>query len=206
MGSLLETVPPGGYGGAVQREVVVAVLTGGQSTRMGVPKSSVIVAGRSMVEWVLGAAVAAGLDAFEVGENLEHRGRHLGPLAGIEAALHRANGSAVVAVAVDQPWVRPETLRHLAALPGAAVVPRHNDRLQVTCALYTPACLEPAGALLDTGPHPVAALIERVAASIVDHAVWSAWGEDGRSWFSADTQADLDAGIGRFGPPGSLGP
>ena len=31
--------------------------------------------------------------------------------------------------------------------------------------------------------------------------VWQTWGEDGRSWFSADTPEDIETGLGRFGPP-----
>lgn len=188
----------------MQERVLVAVLTGGRSSRMGTPKQGVRVAGRTMLEWVVAAASAAGFDAFEVGDNLDHRDHHLGPLAGIEAALARVSDAPVLAVAVDQPWLLPATLRRVAALPGDAVVPVEDGRLQVTCALYRPACLPVAAALLDSGAHPVTALLDRVTATLVERHTWSAWGEDGRSWFSADTAESVDRGILRYGAPGSL--
>jgi hypothetical protein len=38
-------------------------------------------------------------------------------------------------------------------------------------------------------------------ASFMPVVHWHEWGEDGRSWFSADTPDSLADGLDRFGPP-----
>ena len=182
---------------------LVAVLAGGAAKRMGADKATVDVAGRTMLEHVLTACRDAELEAVVVVRNdalPDLRRPHTGPLAGIEAALLEAKGRPIIAIAVDHPWVRPETLLALATATTTAV-PLDDARLQVTCARYEAACLAPATAILDVGPAPVRTLFAHVEHVQVDETGWQAWGEDGRSWFSADTPEALAAGLDRFGAP-----
>ncbi len=180
---------------------LVAILSGGASTRMGRPKADVEIVGTAMRRHVANAAEAAGFEWREIGPGgiEDRRPSHSGPLAGIEAALIEADG-AVVIVAVDQPWVRPATLQALAQVKGIAAVPR-DEHLQVTCAVYQPECLPAAQALLDKGPASVRSLFVTIQPEIVDPGVWRSWGEDGRSWFSADTADAITEGLKRYGPP-----
>ncbi|HSJ27763.1 MAG TPA: hypothetical protein VLB67_06085 [Acidimicrobiia bacterium] len=104
-------------------------------------------------------------------------------------------------MAVDQPWVRPDTLDRLVAIGGPLpVVPVDGGVRQTTCATY------PADALGDiddelAGGGSIQSLLDRVAFRPVVHDEWSTWGEDGRSWFSADSVSDLEDGLRRFGQP-----
>lgn len=123
----------------------------------------------------------------------------LGPLAGLEAALVHAEGRDVILVAVDQPFVRADTLSRLHQTRGDAVVPVDGGWQQVTCAVYREACLPIVRAALDDGELSILAILDRMATiTLVEQDEWGSWGEDGRSWFSVDTPEALAAGVERF--------
>jgi hypothetical protein len=84
------------------------------------------------------------------------------------------------------------------------VVPIDGGIPQVTCAFYPASWAEPAAALLEAG-RPAQALLDDLPRRLVEQPEWSAWGEDGRSWFSVDTPAALTEGLSRFGAPSRAG-
>lgn len=191
--------------------VTGAVLAGGMSTRMGRDKAQVEVAGRSMLDLVVDALSAACdrvvvLGPERVGrESWPDTGAGSGPLAGIATALHRADSDHVLVVAVDNPFVRADTLRHLVALAGdTPVVPVDRDGVrQVTCAIYPASLAAAAREELDAGGS-VQSLLDRVSFRPVTPAEWETWGEDGRSWHSVDDEASLLAAVDAYdkGVPG----
>ena len=102
-------------------------------------------------------------------------------------------------VAVDQPFVRPETLSRLInRFNGAAVVPVADGIRQVTCAVYPADWNAEAMTELDAGGS-IQSLFDQMPVVEVLPDEWEAWGEDGRSWFSIDDAAALDSALGRFG-------
>lgn len=185
------------------------ILAGGESTRMGKDKATVEVAGRTMLEWVSAAVMEAGLEPAVAGrahgpvdvEAFPDSGApHRGPLAGLVAAMHHHPDTPAVLVSVDQPWVRPATLRRLAEMDGALpVVPVEAGVRQTTCALYPPNIVGAAETEL-AGGGSLQSLLDVV--SFTPAVDWHAWGEDGRSWYSVNTPAELENGLARFGPPG----
>ena len=48
--------------------------------------------------------------------------------------------------------------------------------------------------------------LDRVSFDPVVTQEWEGWGEDGRSWFSADSSDDIELGLARFGQPGDHPP
>jgi molybdopterin-guanine dinucleotide biosynthesis protein A len=105
----------------------------------------------------------------------------------------------VVVVAVDHPFVRPQTLRAMVArTEELPVVPvdDHGTR-QVTCAVYPSAIADAARQEADGGGS-IQSLLDRVAFDPITPEVWESWGEDGRSWFSVDSQTALDDALARF--------
>lgn len=187
----------------------VAILAGGAATRMGLDKAEISIAGIPMVELVVAETRRLDADVVLVGgppragipvlDDLRPGRR--GPLAGLEAALVRGGGP-VVLVAVDQPYVRAETLEGLLALDGDAVVPVDAGHPQVTCAVYRRTCLPAVQALLDDADGAnLRGVLARVETTRVEEATWRGWGEDGRSWFSVDDPIRLDEALRRFGAP-----
>lgn len=177
---------------------------------MGVDKALVEVGGRPMSAWVIDA-LAQACDKVIVAGRPEGLGGatgiadtmsgRRGPLAGLVAALE-AGSAPVLLVATDQPWVRSATLHRLADLAGELpVVPvSHDGSRQTTCAVYPPGILSVALDELLAGGS-IQSVLDRTAFVPVEEETWRSWGEDGRSWFSADNEEALAEGAARFGPP-----
>lgn len=189
------------------------ILAGGGATRMGRDKALADIAGRPMIEWVADAVRSVTPDIVVLGRSgslagLEcvaddHPARR-GPLAGLATALRIAGGRPVLLVAVDQPWMRVATLQALLDLAGPlhAVVPIAGGARQVTCAIYPDSWAERAAAE-DAADGSIQSLLDDMLLRPIEEAEWRAWGEDGRSWFSVDTDQALQEALRRFGAPGT---
>lgn len=186
------------------------ILAGGRSSRMGTDKAEVVLAGRTMLDHVYQAlsqiteeVVVAGREEARDGITaIPDRGvAHQGPLAGLASARAAHPKAVLVVVAVDQPWVRAETLRELVSLAsGLPVLPVEDGIRQTTCAVYPAAVLDGIDEELAAGGS-IQSLLDRVSFLPVTDDEWSGWGEDGRSWYSADTMAAIEVGLDRYGPP-----
>lgn len=123
-----------------------------------------------------------------------------GPLAGLATAMRRTSHDLVVLVAVDNPFVRVDLLRHLIEAAGdLPIVPvdEHGVR-QVTCAVYPASLGDIAGEEAEAGGS-IQGFLDRVSFVPATPDIWRAWGEDGRSWFSVDTPEALAEGLARYG-------
>jgi molybdenum cofactor guanylyltransferase len=129
--------------------LIVAILAGGRSRRMGRPKATLEFEGAPLIERPLAAAAAAGLDAVVVAkpgsalppldvEVWREPEEPSHPLTGLVAALE--HGQPVIAVACDMPFVTAEALARLAACEGAAA-PMVAGRLEPFPARYEPSAL-----------------------------------------------------------------
>jgi len=177
---------------------------------MGQDKAEVPVAGRTMAAWTVDALAGACDAVVAVGRAGELAGvpclpdpgdHYRGPLAGLIAGLRHVGRGVVVLLAVDQPWARAATLRRLAARVGdLPVLPVDGGIRQTTCAAYPTDVLSVAEEEL-AGGGSLQSLLDRTAFDPVVEAEWVGWGEDGRSWFSADSPGGIDEGIRRFGTP-----
>ena len=192
-----------------QLEVGV-IRAGGRSSRMGSDKAAVAISDRTMIDWVSTALQQVANRVVVVGRTsttvdadvLPDPGPSFqGPLAGLAAVAAIEPDATLVVVAVDQPWVRADTLRHLIdRTDRLPVVPvdEHGVR-QTTCAVYPSAALDDIAGELAAGGS-VQSLLDRVSFDPVVAEEWRSWGEDGRSWFSVDRPEDVTTGIERFGP------
>jgi molybdopterin-guanine dinucleotide biosynthesis protein A len=193
--------------------LVGVVLAGGASRRMGRDKALVGVAGRPMLDWVVDAIGAVADDIVVSGEPRPHWAGHLrfiedqgdrkrGPLAGIATVMDHVDSDALLlVVGVDQPWVRPDTLRAITArFSGLPVVPVPDGVRQTTCAAYPANDLLVAVRELNAGGS-IQSMLDRTAFDPFTEADLETCGEDGRSWFSANTPDDILEGLRRYGPP-----
>jgi molybdopterin-guanine dinucleotide biosynthesis protein A len=186
---------------------IVAVLAGGDSTRMGFDKAMAPIGDSTMLERVIDAVTPIG-DVVVVGRAdapgetaaiVDRRQDARGPLSGLETAMSLHPGRTVVLMAVDHPFVRHQTLNALLSLEGDAVVPYDDGWQQVTCAVYRPVFLAAATSVLDAGGRSIITALGLVETRLVPKREWRGWNEDGRSWFSVDSRERLEDGLRRYG-------
>lgn len=191
--------------------VLGAILAGGTSSRMGRDKAEVAVGGQTMLDRVVAAASPVCDRVVVLGperdglESWPDTGTGSGPLAGLATALEKTEADQVLLIAVDNPFVRSETLAGIIDLAGdMPVVPvdGHGTR-QVTCALYPATLAGIAREELGNGGS-LQSLLDRVSFRPVTPDEWAAWGEDGRSWHSVDDPASLEEAVAAYddGVPG----
>lgn len=173
---------------------------------MGQDKADVLVDDRTMLDLV-GAAVRS-VTSHSVLLGPDREGWECwpdsfhaeGPLAGIATALSRTEEDHVLLVAVDQPFIEVETLSRIRDLAnGIPIVPVDDHGVpQVTCAIY-PRGISGEAAEEAASGGSVQSLLDRVSFRPVSPNEWRAWGEDGRSWYSADDPEALEKGKAKFG-------
>jgi molybdopterin-guanine dinucleotide biosynthesis protein A len=172
---------------------------------MGRDKAEVMVSGESFLERVAAALATTTDHVVVLGkeregyENWPDQFLGSGPLAGIATALGRMQQDRALIVAVDNVFVRGETLTRLASIESdLPVVPVDMDGVrQVTCAVYPREIADPAREEAEA-VGSIQTLLDRVSFLPVTPDQWQDWGEDGRSWFSADTPEALAEGLERF--------
>ena len=193
--------PQGRYSGDMNDPIGV-VLAGGSGRRMGQDKAAVHFRGKPLIDHVASALGSAGLEVVVVGRNQplgaysavgDLPGLGAGPAVGLLSAFAHYPQRDIFLTAVDQPLLRPETIRGLLTLPGDAVVPVADSHPQVTCALYRAACRDVLEGMLNGGQAKLRGLLALIDPTMVGREAWLEWGEDGSSWLSLDTPDALRA-------------
>lgn len=193
---------------APRERAIGAVLVGGSSTRMGEPKALVIIDEATMFDHVTRAMADAGLEVVVVGSGPTPEHDHpvfedvegvAGPAAGVAAVLPAGTDRTVFLTAVDQPYLSPPTIRRLLHHTGAASIPVADDVVQVTCAVYRPPFARQLADALEADAATPLRSVASAAGVAVTPAEWRSWGEDGRSWHSLDTPADVATAATRYG-------
>ncbi len=141
--------------------MIVAILAGGKSRRMGRDKAALELNGVSLLERVCSAAfhlnlpvVVVGRDETHLPESIQARitiipdeGPPCGPLGGLATALRHASGSSVLICATDLPGIKPESFQWLAGQTSPdtilydGVVPTWDQRVEPLFAVYHPSVL-----------------------------------------------------------------
>jgi molybdenum cofactor guanylyltransferase len=185
-----------------RRALLGAVLAGGASRRMGEPKATVELAGRTLLARTVAAVAAAGLEPVVVAKPtsplppvecrvLAEPAEPLHPLCGIVTALAAGAGRGVVVVACDMPLVPPKLLGWLAGLdPEPAVVCEVAGRLEPLLARYEPESAAALAAALDGGDSMRAA-VAALAPRVIGEAELRRFGDPARIAFNVNSPADL---------------
>jgi molybdopterin-guanine dinucleotide biosynthesis protein A len=167
---------------------------------MGRAKATAPFAGGPLIARPLAAAAAAGLEAVVVAkpnselpelavEVWEEPAWPAHPLAGLVAALERAGGRPVLALACDMPFVAPALLARLAGVDGNAA-PRVAGRLEPFPGRYEAAALPVLRAAL-AREAPVRAALAELEPAELGEVELAAFGDPVRLVAGVNTPAEL---------------
>jgi molybdopterin-guanine dinucleotide biosynthesis protein A len=145
---------------------------------MGQDKASVVLAGRRLLDHMLGKLRALGLRARVAGlrepvvenaaEVFTDAHPDCGPLSGMETALARSEAALVMVLGVDLPLLPTDFLAWMlerALTTGAVVtIPRLLGKPQPLCAVYRRELLPGMTAALEAGDYRVMNMVERATA------------------------------------------
>jgi molybdopterin-guanine dinucleotide biosynthesis protein A len=192
---------------AMKRDpLAAAILVGGQSRRMGVPKATlrltpdgptVITSVITTLRHVTTDIMLVGSDDFasddpdvpRIGDTMPDAG----PLGGIHAALTASSREHVLVVACDMPFLNVDVLRFMAALPRDydVLVPVVGQP-QPLHAIYTISCLPAIEAYLAEGRRRVDGWFDHVRVRMIDEATVNRFDPERRTCFNMNTPSDLE--------------
>ncbi len=186
-------------------KLTIAIMAGGQSSRMGVDKSFVLFEGRPMIEIVLEAVAGLGDETLLI-TNKPTEYKHLnlpmvgdiypdhGPLGGIFTAVHAAAHSHVLVVACDMPWLNRSFLDYMISLRETAdvIVPRWEKFPEPLHAIYSKACLDPVEAKLKEKRLKITGFFGQVNVRFVEREEIERFDKDGRSFANINSPQDLE--------------
>ncbi|MEO6848921.1 MAG: molybdenum cofactor guanylyltransferase [Chthoniobacterales bacterium] len=166
-----------------QDAVVIAgiILAGGESSRMGVPKHTLEIGGRTLLDKQLGLLESVGLSPifvsvarhaqvdYPVHLLLEDKYPSIGPLGGIATALElesMADVTHLCVIAIDLPGIDTALLAHLIShcTPTSGVIPAHSadSGVEPLCAIYPISSKEVALAHIHSKAYAVKDFAERL--------------------------------------------
>lgn len=191
-------------------DLTVAIMAGGQSSRMGTDKSFVLFEGRPMIETVLATVAGLGAETLLI-TNKPAEYEHLnlpmvgdvypdhGPLGGIYTAVHAAAHPHVLVVACDMPWLNRSLLEYMIGLRQTAdiIVPRWEKYPEPLHAIYSQACLAPIKAKLKEKRLKITGFFGQVSVRFVEQQEIEAFDKDGRSFANINSPDDLEEASGQ---------
>ena len=190
--------------------LTVAIMAGGQSSRMGMDKSFVLFEGRPMIEVVIDAVAGLGDETLLI-TNKPDEYAHLnlpmvsdvypdhGSLGGIFTAVHAASHPHTLVVACDMPWLNRPLLEHMIALRESAdvIVPRWEKYPEPLHAIYNKACLNPIEAKLKEKRLKITGFFGEVDVQFVDREEIERFDRNGRSFANINSPDDLAEASGQ---------
>ncbi len=187
-------------------KLTVAIIAGGQSSRMGRDKAFLKLGGMALIERVIAASADLGQSETILITNKPHDYRHLGlqmhpdivpgrgSLGGIYTALARAANPVALVLACDMPFVNPKLLRFMIAQMDEAtdiVVPRVDGYPQGMHAIYRKTCLAPIRAQLEANRLKIIRFYDQMRVAYLDEADWKPYDADGIAFTNLNTPAEL---------------
>ena len=183
-----------------------AVLAGGAGSRLGGAKAMALLHGRPLIDHVLAAVRAGGLEPVVLAKAdsalppLDCRvllepdaPRH--PLCGIVAALRGLDEPALVVCACDMPFLTGELLAWLASLEEPLAVARGGGELQPLLGRYAATTL-PSLELALAERLPMREAVRRAGARVLAERELEPFGDPARLCLSINTPAELAAAAG----------
>jgi len=179
-----------------------AILTGGESKRMGSDKASVVFAGKPLLEHVLAQLEPLFSDILvsvrEKRPNIAYpqmvdHAKERGPMVGIKASLETVKTDWVFVIACDMPLISARLIQHLAELRSQhdAVVPFAFDRPQPLFGFYHKKCLPLMEAKMQQGQRSMMRLLDDLDIHLLSELEVKAIDPECRSLLSLDSMEDV---------------
>lgn len=187
----------------------IAILAGGESSRMGTDKAFVPLLGKPMIAHIIDRMRSLEPAALILITNRPADYKPLGlpvfsdvlpgkgALGGIYTALHHSPHPHTLVVACDMPFLNPELLRYMLALreedggPYDVIIPRINDHPQGIHAVYSKTCLEPIRARIDADRLKVVGFHDAVRVRYIDAPEYRPLDLQGLSFININTPDEL---------------
>ena len=190
--------------------LTVAIMAGGQSSRMGMDKSFVLFEGQPMIEVVIDAVAGLGDETLLI-TNKPDEYAHLnlpmvsdvypnhGSLGGIFTAVYAASHPHTLVVACDMPWLNRQLLEYMVGLRETAdvIVPRWEKYPEPLHAIYSKACLNPIEAKLKEKRLKITGFFGEVDVQFVDREEIERFDRNGRSFANINSPEDLEEASGQ---------
>ena len=183
--------------------ISAAILTGGQSRRMGRNKALLELGSSTVVERVIAAAAPLAAECLLITPDTEafahlglpvHPDLHpqLGPLGGLHTALDRVSSPTVLLLACDLPFVTTGFLRFMVdqLRDHQAVVPRTDKGLECLCAVYTQSCVPAVTGALAHDQRRMTAFFHEVDVRFLDPDEWQAFDPNHTLFTNLNTPED----------------
>ena len=186
-------------------DLTVALIAGGQSSRMGTDKSFVTLAGKPLIEHLMARVDGLGKTILITNrpDDYAHLGLPMytdvipdkGSLGGIYSAIHHSGSEWTLTLACDMPFVRAELLQHMISLRDDetdVIVPRVENYPQGLHALYRRTCLEPIRAKIEADRLKVIGFYGDVRVRYLDEPEYEPFDPAGLAFFNVNTPEDLE--------------
>ena len=203
-----------------ERKIQVAgfILAGGESSRMGVDKGLLEIAGAPMIVRAARLAEAVtGTPAVVVGAPEKYRGLGLraiaddwpgcGPLGGIATALRASEADWNLIVACDLPHLTQEWLQYLLqrardsaeeAVVAMNVTPANKRGAEPLCAMYHKGSEPALRRALERGVRKVTDGLAQLRVEVIEPAEWKGFDSDGLLFKNVNTPADYEEAKAKF--------
>lgn len=188
----------------MNKDLTVAVLAGGASSRMGTDKSFALLDGRPLIQHVLERIAPLSCPIMLITNHPERYERfnlpmfpdlvpQRGSLGGLYTALSLSKSDAVVCVACDMPFLNPSLLSYLGTLLDShdAAVPVAQAHYQMLHAVYRKACLPYMACALQQNRLKISDCLRDAPVRWVDECDLRQFDPDLQSFINVNTPANL---------------
>lgn len=188
--------------------VASIVLAGGLSSRLGREKCAEVIAGKSLIERVIGRLSSLSSEVLIVISQNQSRSPIFYPkaktvvdiypgkssLGGIYTGLTQSTCFHNLAVACDMPFLNPELLRYMTNLSSDfdVVIPRIGDQMEPLHAVYSKNCIDHMERLLDQGDLKITNFFDAVRVRYVEEDELDMFDPGRLSFFNINSRADLE--------------
>ncbi len=184
------------------------ILAGGRSSRLGRNKALQVVAGKTLIQWIIDRLDTLSTEiiiATAHGEAIPcssaartkivadiHPGK--GPLTGIYSGLLASSSRRAIVVGCDTPFFSVALLEYMTQTSPVSdvVIPRVKEKVEPLCAVYSRNCVAPIKELLNQNELRIIKLFPMVKVRYVEEDEIDRFDPEHLSFFNINSQADLE--------------